>query len=243
MKSYALYSYELACKKCGESFHSRAPNKHYCLTCETKTCPVCGEGFRSKTKTCSTVCGNRLAGQMRSGPRPEYWREAVRQGQARSREQKPQMWERVRNQHSIRMQNNNPSRRPDFAEKMKSTKLERGVLNIWPARRGGNGQLTRPQKKLACALAAEMEYPVRTVDGPVNGFPHAYKVDIALPWLMLAIEIDGKGHRHPDQVVKDNKKDKKLTELGWTVLRFTNEDVTTNVSWVLSVIETYSEGT
>lgn len=55
------------------------------------------------------------------------------------------------------------------------------------------------------------------------GFPTAYKVDLALPSQMLAVEVDGFSHCSRRDL--DAKKDAALAELGWTVLRFSNQEI------------------
>ncbi|SMD03087.1 endonuclease domain-containing protein [Rhizobium sp. RU36D] len=52
-----------------------------------------------------------------------------------------------------------------------------------------------------------------------------YIVDFACQQHQLVVEIDGESHSHDQQIERDGLRDRKLTELGWTVLRITNEDV------------------
>jgi hypothetical protein len=52
------------------------------------------------------------------------------------------------------------------------------------------------------------------------------RVDFAIEQLKLAIEIDGWGyHSSPDARSRDSQRDRRLVALGWTVLRFTTDDV------------------
>ncbi|MFC7442446.1 endonuclease domain-containing protein [Laceyella putida] len=48
-----------------------------------------------------------------------------------------------------------------------------------------------------------------------------YRIDIAIPKYMIAIECDGEEwHSSPDQKEKDRRKDRFLRQNGWTVVRF-----------------------
>ncbi|WP_337020097.1 endonuclease domain-containing protein [Oceanobacillus massiliensis] len=53
-----------------------------------------------------------------------------------------------------------------------------------------------------------------------------YRIDLAFPNHMIAIECDGKAyHSTPKQKAHDRKKDKFLQERGWTVLRFSGSKI------------------
>jgi hypothetical protein len=67
-----------------------------------------------------------------------------------------------------------------------------------------------PQWKLECVIELGPRQP---------GYPTCYKVDLGWPEKKLAIEVDGPGHSAFNQRIKDIKKDARLTELGWSVLR------------------------
>jgi hypothetical protein len=97
-----------------------------------------------------------------------------------------------------------------------------------PIRRGGNGRLLPlPQLALLHALGAGWvaEHPIKTNAGHRNGvYPNAYKVDIANPEMMLAIELDGGSHSSLERKAQDTKKVECLVRLGWRVLRISNEE-------------------
>ena len=144
---------------------------------------------------------------------------------------------------SERMRTNNPTHRVEVLEKIKETKKRNGTLNISPKKRGGNGTFTKPQLKINSKLGWIMELPIKTAPehipvGKKRAFsanlsvPTTYKVDIGNPKTKLAIEIDGESHRGKRKCL-DLKKEKYITSLGWTVLRFTNKEVMTNFSMVL----------
>lgn len=53
-----------------------------------------------------------------------------------------------------------------------------------------------------------------------------YRIDIAFPHIRLAVECDGKDfHTTPAQIVRDQKRDKYLSDLGWMILRFTGSRI------------------
>ncbi|MDR1203595.1 MAG: endonuclease domain-containing protein [Tannerellaceae bacterium] len=58
--------------------------------------------------------------------------------------------------------------------------------------------------------------------------------------IKLVIEIDGGYHRIPEQYEYDTNRDFELTELGITVIRFTNEEVLLNIDSVLERIKNKS---
>jgi hypothetical protein len=97
-----------------------------------------------------------------------------------------------------------------------------------PIRRGGNGQLRPlPQLALLHALGAGWvaEHAIATKKGHRNGiYPNAYKVDIANPEMKLAIELDGGSHGTLERQAQDQKKVECLVQLGWRVLRISNEE-------------------
>ena len=51
------------------------------------------------------------------------------------------------------------------------------------------------------------------------------QVDVHWPERRLVVEIDGPGHARPTRRRDDARRDRILTAAGWTVLRFTGEDV------------------
>ena len=52
-----------------------------------------------------------------------------------------------------------------------------------------------------------------------------YIVDFACPSKKLAVEIDGSQHGRAEHAEADRTRDAALRSLGWTVLRFWNDDV------------------
>jgi very-short-patch-repair endonuclease len=64
-----------------------------------------------------------------------------------------------------------------------------------------------------------------------------YITDFFCKELKLVIEIDGITHHHEDTHKKDAQKEIALKELGYSVLRFSDEDVLDNINGVKIVIE------
>jgi len=68
-----------------------------------------------------------------------------------------------------------------------------------------------------------------------------YIADFMCKELMLIIEVDGSIHELEDVRKNDEQRQKVLEEAGFTVLRFTNHEVLTNIQWVHSYLEEWIE--
>jgi len=114
---------------------------------------------------------------------------------------------------------------------MQSAEVRRKVSAALKARnhkpyvRGGNGQLTKPQKMLLERLGRGWvaEYVVAVPGYKSKHLPKNLKIDIAHPQRMIAIELDGSSHRTPERRMQDSRKTLFLAENGWYVLRITNK--------------------
>jgi len=135
-----------------------------------------------------------------------------------------------------RMRLNNPVHRPGVIDKIRAKMQGRTFLA-----RGGNGKLTPQQQSLATALDLPMEFAIKT--GPVKSqfvsLPPCYKVDIACPVTLLAIEVDGQSHARKKWKFLDRRKESVLAALGWSVLRFTNQQVDEDLTTVLAKIRSF----
>ena len=115
----------------------------------------------------------------------------------------------------------NPMFLPGVVEKVSATLK---AIGHKPLVHGGNGRvLPLPQELLAQLLEAETEYPVTTTAQQRHaGASHCYKLDVAIPFLRLGIQLDGGSHF----AKKIRKTDKRirvwLAELGWSVLHVSN---------------------
>ena len=68
-----------------------------------------------------------------------------------------------------------------------------------------------------------------------------YIADFMCIELMLIIEVDGITHQWEETVVKDKKKQADLNAAGFTVLRFTDEEVLNNINVVHGFLENWIE--
>ncbi|SDD65065.1 Very-short-patch-repair endonuclease [Mucilaginibacter pineti] len=64
-----------------------------------------------------------------------------------------------------------------------------------------------------------------------------YIVDFYCFELNLVIEVDGHYHNHEDAVNKDQLRDKELAEHGLTVIRFSENEIKTDIATVLRTLE------
>jgi very-short-patch-repair endonuclease len=61
-------------------------------------------------------------------------------------------------------------------------------------------------------------------------------VDFYCAEAKLVIEIDGDVHAHPEQARQDEKRSKHLEELGYKIIRFTNDEVLNNLEGVAQTL-------
>jgi hypothetical protein len=128
---------------------------------------------------------------------------------------------------SARMKLNNPMSHPESVIKMKNTLKKMGHK---PPIRGGNGTgPTKPEQRLATALGWETNVIVNTYGGRVYGYPTHYKLDVANRDKHVCIEVYGHSHGLLTRKAQDQKKEKYLQNLGWLVLRFSNQEVLENL--------------
>lgn len=152
-----------------------------------------------------------------------------------SRDASQRMAKTNRTHASARMRANNPMSRPEIREKVSRRLKEIGHRPPL----GGNGRgPTVPQQLLADALGWPMEVSVAT-----GTRPPAYKVDIGNEALKLAIEVDGPSHNALKVRAADERKTAILRGLGWSVLRFKNSEVLTDLNGCLSTISKWKART
>jgi hypothetical protein len=207
----------------------------------TKNCLQCGKEFtfRSSGKRNNDkrrFCGNLCAAK---------WRMAQPERVERAKEYLPRMWAASRAANkgrpnpvaSARMKANNPTANPEWRKRMSKLMSGRTFLA-----RGGNGTLTPQQEAVANALGLPMEYaiPTQAVKHRFKSLPNCYKVDIADPARRLAIEIDGATHNTKKWRFLDKRKTEVLNALGWSVLRFSNQRVDSDLDSVLEEIREFT---
>ena len=82
---------------------------------------------------------------------------------------------------------------------------------------------TKAEVRLWCELLRDRQmlgYPFLR-QRPIDGFI----ADFFCKELGLVIEVDGATHEEPGAIERDSRKEARLLELGYTTLRFTDEDV------------------
>lgn len=57
-----------------------------------------------------------------------------------------------------------------------------------------------------------------------SGYPTHYKLDLAWPLAMVAVEVDGGSHKSLKVQEADRRKDSFLRQNGWRVFRVSNEE-------------------
>ncbi len=69
-----------------------------------------------------------------------------------------------------------------------------------------------------------------------------YVVDFICLELKLIIEVDGESHNHPEIYENDLIRQKYLENLGFTVLRFTDEEVLKSINSITPILEDFIKG-
>ena len=70
-----------------------------------------------------------------------------------------------------------------------------------------------------------------------------YIVDFVSRQKNLIIEVDGGYHSEPRQQADDEIREHVLAEMGFHIIRFTNEEVLYNTDYVIDQIDNYFDGT
>jgi hypothetical protein len=118
-----------------------------------------------------------------------------------------------------------PIKLPENRRKLIENQRIKGFLNL-----KYDGTPTIPQKILLDHLPGS----VIEFTFPKN---KRLRIDIAIPSLKLAIEVDGLSHVKQKQKNFDAKKEQMLKERGWTLLRFWNAEILGDLSSVLARIQ------
>jgi hypothetical protein len=103
--------------------------------------------------------------------------------------------------------------------------VEEGKIIPYGGRKHGNGKKPTVDEREMCRRLLRNgfvpEYVVST--GTCGGgVPSHYKLDLAEPIAMVAVELDGSSHHPKARRESDERKDAFLKRAGWTVLRFEN---------------------
>lgn len=216
------------CAECGTVYMPKSWNSYMTPICSEKCKKARREARRKIVTIPCTWCGTPVECKGRNG-----LARAIR-GKAYCSDEHMQLYRKKVSSETMtstnkahasrRMKKNNPMSHPEVIEKMSRSKQGRTFLA-----RGGNGQLTEPQKRLAerLGLSNFMEYVIETrpVKNQFPSLPNHYKVDIANPSVKLAIEVDGQSHKTKKWKFLDQRKTGILEVLEWKVLRFSNQEV------------------
>ena len=104
----------------------------------------------------------------------------------------------------------------------------------------------RLRKEMTKAEACLWKYVLRA--GKMKGFSFRrqrpvlkYIADFMCKELMLIIEVDGSIHQLEEVIKNDEVRQKALEEAGFTVLRFTNDEVLKDIQSVYSHLEDWIE--
>ena len=109
----------------------------------------------------------------------------------------------------------------------------RGVKNLTATARSLRKHSTEPERRLWAKLRAKRFLDLHfRHQMPIGG----YIADFACPTKKLIIEVDGGTHSTEAEVAYDAKRDQRLSDLGYTTLRFNNQDVMRNIDGVLETI-------
>src|SRR4030042_823020 len=106
------------------------------------------------------------------------------------------------------------------AAETRRQKMENGEFIPYGGRPYGNGKPPPPSEIVAMKVLKPLGFYHQFVVGMGKGSsrPHHYKIDFAHPSKKIAIEIDGSSHRGREE--SDMRKDKRLSDRGWIILRF-----------------------
>ena len=234
-------------KSCSTTYRYKKnpPQKKEIELKHQKKCLHCGEIMKFQTQSqmkkqicCSISCASKM--KWKKEETRQKWKNSMKKhNMSEKMKEVHRKNPNIRKESSERMKKNNPMFNLESLEKMKKSLSGKTFLS-----RGGNGTLTKQQKKLYKVLSQEweMEYTILTKDyiGHQKSLPNHYNVDIANLKLMLIIEIDGKSHKLKKWKFIDKRKTEILTSLGWTVLRFWNEEIDNNIMDCLKKIQAYT---
>ena len=200
-----------------------------CFTCKTNFLPAAWQKLRYR-ETGRVYCGKACSTAYRAKISSET------------------MARTNREHASKRMKERNPMRREEIRAKVSQTLKAIGHA---PSVRGGNGRApTAAEQALALVLGPlgfqnQLAVPTKMPRG--LGYPTHYKLDCGNSTFRISVEADGPSHGTLARKEQDAKKDALLGLYGWTVLRFSNEEVLASPervrSEVLSLISKWMERT
>lgn len=186
-------------------------------------CPNCGKEKEDRLKFCGRSCA--LKWRIKNGYSPYLTMTAETRarvkrlfiaGGVRFRQENPDFRRKE-------MTENNPMFKAKTRQKLRTT-LKR--IGHKPPIQGGNGRgPTEPERKILTAFPnAKWNYAVSSGAGArTRGEASCYKIDIAWPTQMVALEVDGSSHNLRSRQEQDRKKERILKSKGWSVFRISNK--------------------
>lgn len=138
---------------------------------------------------------------------------------------------------SDRMKKRNPMRLEENRIKVSETMKAKGHM---PTVQGGNGKKIPEAERVLIETFTPIGFSgqcaVPTGMPRDSGYPTCYKIDCGNPLLKVGIEADGKSHNSPVRRAMDEKKDAFLTERGWKIYRFKNDEIISDPDRVFSTV-------
>jgi hypothetical protein len=213
----------------------------------TKLCELCGVEFIPKTKKvryCSRQHATKAVAmrpemkKRRSDISSAMWAEpGRREAQSRAMRQQALYDPKFRAAVHKRMTERNPGSDPYVQEKIRQTRIQNGVT--YDHLNGGNG--TGPTRAESL-LSGELGWPINVIvnsgrGSRALGYPPHYKIDVGNPDLKIGIECDGMSHKLNSRKKQDAKKESFLLQKGWTILRFWNHEIESDLNECVRRVE------
>jgi hypothetical protein len=233
------------CDLCGVEYIPHQKTQRFCsLECrdhrgarEERTCEFCGATFvvllssQPDRRFCSQSCVNRWKPTQPEIREKMYTEERTaklsQSAKERWAQDTPEVQERKQAFAAC-------GHDPETTAKMAAT-LRR--IGHKPKELGGKGRpLPAPQQMLLDALGSGWEAEI-TVNTGWAAPPWYYSIDVGNKEIKVAIEADGGSHSGVAPKKRDARKDALLKEKGWTVLRFSNQEILSSLSIVVEKIQ------
>lgn len=212
-----------------------------------KICERCGKEFetpRNHQRFCSRSCaqrGKKVSKETRK-KLSEKTTYNLKNNEDLRRKMRDRVWGNVQHQSksSERMKTNNPMKNDVARKKMVST-LKQNQRNCF--NNCGNGHISYVESLLMddmIKLGFVYNLPINTRAArerfPEKRYAYNYKPDFVHVEFKLCVEIDGTNHTTSKEIERDKKKEDCLEFLGYTTIRFTNEQIINEYAYVLNCI-------
>ena len=199
--------------------------KIICEFCK-KEFEVTSRDIRKGRRFCGTSCSAKWRNQHYGPNKPG------KDARERASKRLKELWKtpEFRENNRKRMTENNPTFDPKVVAKIKKSQLKNGRMkNNF---KYGNGRISKHERMVYDLLLEHGYYynyaiPTKLYRDafPEINVPNSYKPDFVNLEKKICIEIDGNGHFREHIASLDLKKERCLEYLGFTVIRFTHEQV------------------